>query len=963
MKDYENILMLSIMKRSIFLILLTVAISSFSFAQYTAQWIKFKDGRVKFHIDDRQDGFATPVPQKRLTAITVESYNSITGQYQLVKTITLVQGYFIKDSDQTSRRLRLDEVQIKDTGGTPIQSYKFDYNTQVQLPSTASKARDYWGYYNGANNNSGFTPLPEKIDFQATDVAASTIIDIGNGVREPNPNYSQAYILRRIYFPTKGYTDFDYEPNRYLGNSINSVPKIGGGVRIKRIKSYNGTDPIPILKTFKYGNEESGYGQENFFLANSYYSTEVREHEYKLDLTVSPCLIKIGSRRVRTFFSVPPISVEPYDASTVFYPTVTEYLGDEAVNTGKSIYKFTNATDNLQSDQVAGGQPAIFTNHFRRGLLKEKHVLRNDNGVYRMVSKTVNNYEAFTDVIYGAVGYKVKKRVVSFKNGEDLKLPPQNPQDACGGINDSNNWLEGNYAIHSGDNKLISTEEYVYNNLDESKYQLTTTNYTYGNFSHQQVTRVSTTQSNGSTKSVVNRYPSDFSSLSPYSGMIASTRNMIALPVETEQQINSTKLSLEKIQWKDYGNNIIQPEKVFTQIQTNPQEQEIVYDYDDKGRIREYTTRDGITTSIIWGFSHSIPLAQVVNARSTQVAFTSFEDSGKGNWDYAASPIVSSSARTGSYVYKSSLSKSGLDPTVQSVLQLWVEGPNTLTVTTPAGSIAGQLIEAKNGWSLFSYSLGAAVSVNIGNPGSISLDDVRLFPQAGQLKNYNVKNLVGIDAVGDANNQYSTFGYDPFGRLKTVRDNNSNIVKEVAYNYKSSTDYLAQFAYEYYNNEVTYPYQKECPVGFRGSIVGYTIPAGKYTSLTSIIDANNLAFNEAQLNGQLKANNEGICTEIIYATITATNGRGDAGYKIRFEPLSGQPSLPLFNLNSGIETTTTIVVEAGTYKISIFRDTPPYPLRTFDIFGTNYANVISATKDNVTVSPTSNNTIRLWSSP
>ncbi len=927
--------------------------------EYKPDIIKFKDGRVKFQIADRLDGFATPVPQKRLTTITVESYNSLTDQYVVVKTISLIQTYFIKNNDQTSLRLRLDEVHINDTDNNVVQTYRFDYNTLVQLPSTSSKARDYWGYYNGADFNSGLIPTPMQISFQASTASSASTLNIGNGVREPNPNYSQANILKRIYFPTQGYTDFEYEPNRYLeGTKV----KVGGGVRIKRIKSFNGTDQTPILKTYKYGDAESGYGQKNFFLAYSYYSTLVNERI--LDTHVNLCLMEIGRRRVRTFFSVPPISVEPYDGSTVFYPTVTEYVGNDLVNTGKTIYKFTNVTDNLQSDQAAGGQPAIFTNHFRRGLLKEKQVFRNNNGVFRLVSKTVNNYEAFTDVIYSAVGYKVKKNLISFhvSGGEDLKLGPLDPNNACG-LNDTYSWIEGNYAIHSGDNKLIGTAEYVYDNLDESKYLLTTTSYTYGDFFHQQVTEVSTTQSNGSTRSTLNRYPSDFAALVPYSSMIANTKNMIGLPVEQEQQLNATKLSLEKTEWKDFGNDIIQPEKVFTQIQTTPLQQEIVYAYDDQGRIKEYTTRDGLTTSIIWGFSRKTPLAQVINARSTQVAFTSFEDSGKGNWEYTGSPVVSASAKTGNYVYNGSLSKTGLDSGVPSMLQCWVQGSNTLIVTTPAGTITGELLETLNGWSLYGYNLGGTLSVNISNPISISIDDVRLYPQASQLRSYTMKPLVGVEALSDVNNNSSKFKYDPFGRLKGIIDRNNELTKSFVYAYKSTTDYVAPFVYEYFNNEVTYTYQKQCPVGYRGNLVGYTIPAGNYTSEQSIIDANMMAFYEAEANGPLKAEQEGICTEIIYVNVVATNARGDSGYKIRFEPLSGQPSLPLFDLNAGIDTQTTITVEAGTYKISIFRQTEPYPLRTFDIFGTNYPNVISATKDNVSVSPTSNNTIRLWSNP
>jgi hypothetical protein len=42
---------------------------------------------------------------------------------------------------------------------------------------------------------------------------------IGAADREPNSAAMQAGILKKIVYPTAGYTEFDYEPHYYVGTS------------------------------------------------------------------------------------------------------------------------------------------------------------------------------------------------------------------------------------------------------------------------------------------------------------------------------------------------------------------------------------------------------------------------------------------------------------------------------------------------------------------------------------------------------------------------------------------------------------------------------------------------------------------------------------------------------------------------------------------------------------------------
>src|SRR5690606_10008984 len=77
-----------------------------------------------------------------------------------IKTIFLNYGYFREDKlgqpDQANfLRLRLDSIEewFRKSDGTYEKKppYSFQYN-QIQLPAKNSLAIDYWGYYNGANN-------------------------------------------------------------------------------------------------------------------------------------------------------------------------------------------------------------------------------------------------------------------------------------------------------------------------------------------------------------------------------------------------------------------------------------------------------------------------------------------------------------------------------------------------------------------------------------------------------------------------------------------------------------------------------------------------------------------------------------------------------------------------------------------------------------------------------------------
>ncbi|WP_130736864.1 hypothetical protein [Flavobacterium sp. J27] len=96
---------------------------------------------------------------------------------------------------QSKKRLFLssiDEVNVVDNS---ILRTTFEYNT-LPLPNRFSNAKDNWGYYNGKENH--FLEV------------------FANADRKVDTIKSEAGILKKIMYPTGGYTQFEYEHNRVI---------------------------------------------------------------------------------------------------------------------------------------------------------------------------------------------------------------------------------------------------------------------------------------------------------------------------------------------------------------------------------------------------------------------------------------------------------------------------------------------------------------------------------------------------------------------------------------------------------------------------------------------------------------------------------------------------------------------------------------------------------------------------
>lgn len=861
---------------------------SHGFGSNALQEIRFPEGKVVFELDvsNRQD-----LANKSLKSVKIYKIDPVSKAYLLLKSYIFYYSYFVNG---TEKRLRLDSLQLKDRENVNIQSYNFTYNNSIPLRNTRDK--DWWGYFNNRGNNSLLPRMTIDIwgpNGGVTTSQATIGSNIVNG-KEPDPLYNQQGVLTKITYPTGGNSEFTYETNQYYDNNTSTV-KYGGGLRIKQIKN---TDPVTSninYKTYKYGYQENGYGDIIIPVNLSYFSTEQYYYYAYNEL--------LTTRRIRTFASNPNIGFDPCDGSSVGYQYVTEYNGTESVNSGKSVYGYSFVADNYNYQLVQYSRPAIVSRYFERGQLTSKTDYRkHTDGSFKQVRNVSNSYGVWPNV-YSPTG--------NLRLFEKTTYQQQHITSAsiCTSTTSNSNqpYAYGTDEIVTGDNRLKTTIETVFNALDESKYVVTTTNYSYENFTHMQVTKTSVVNSRSETSETVFKYPHDVTATATITGMKAS--NMINKVIDQETKLNTVKMTSVHNEYGTFGTNHYYPSYITTATRLNTPETEVTFNtYDAQGNITRFTGKDGSIANFIWDYGINYPVAKVVNAAATDIAYTSFEADGKGYWTFTGIPLLDPTCPTGKrcYTLTSNISKSGLSTSTTYIVSYWKKS-GTVSVNGTA-AVAGRSV---NGWTYYEHKVVNPVSGIITITGGTGIiDELRLYPAGNvQMTTYTYEPLVGMTSQCDPNNRIIYYEYDALQRLMLVRDQDYNILKKVCYNYAGQPEACNVF----YNQQVSSEFTKACTGNFIGSKVSYFVPANTYSAST-LAAANQLAWDDVYANGQAYANATGTCTAGV--AITGYNNKSGTNYSVKFTSGSYTFTFPL--PNGATVQTLGYVLPNLTYSVQFF---------------------------------------------
>jgi hypothetical protein len=141
------------------------------------------------------------------------------------------------------------------------------------------------------------------------------------------------------------------------------------------------------------------------------------------------------------------------------------------------------------------------------------------------------------------------------------------------------------------------------------------------------------------------------------------------------------------------------------------------------------------------------------------------------------------------------------------------------------------------------------------------IDDIRIFPYESQMNSYTYIPGIGISSKISTNGDLEAYSYDKLGRLEVIKDRNGNIVKRICYSLNGQPTTCDQVPVIYYNDLKTQSFTRNnCPSGYSGSSVTYTVAANTYSSTIDKDAANQLAQNEINAQGQTYANTNGTCT-------------------------------------------------------------------------------------------------------
>ncbi len=316
--------------------------------------ITFNAGVVLFTSSDRLDN----VGAKKLDKIEVKSSESSS---KLIKAVDFSYDYFIghtngsyyydtkstKSSTENTHRLKLTSITEP---GKP--AHIFEYNT-TPLPRKTSTAVDYWGYYNGHSNADTF---PNIFRFHYDIATPHNLYSYSANNRSSRDTYTKAGILKKISYPTGGYTRFYYELNSFnnyivpnyedTSNTVYTEGRIsyGAGLRIQKIENYN-FDHTKISQK-KYTYQRGKLMTPLHFFNKSY----IPRWDYIIARSAQGFLVQNLGRGFRRSLNSNSMMAPSTNASGNFvgYNSVTEHLlanNSQTVTIGKIKDVYENHND------------------------------------------------------------------------------------------------------------------------------------------------------------------------------------------------------------------------------------------------------------------------------------------------------------------------------------------------------------------------------------------------------------------------------------------------------------------------------------------------------------------------------------------------------------------------------------------------------------------------------------------
>lgn len=698
----------------------------------------------------------------------------------------------------------LNKVVATDKNGISQGVYEFDYfEGESSNIESSTIHTDYWGYLNGINSKlNGVIDLGSMIISNLKTCLTQLVdLNIGSGSKDPSLIYAKTFTLRSIKYPTGGRTVFDFELNE-LSN------KKYGGLRIKGMTELDDNNMIVNKRIFEYN---SGIININYVESQPFYSSLVL-----LDVAID----NFSYRPLGYYFQ------KTYDDNlyTNFgdniprYESVTEYLIDsEGNDNGKTEYYYHFLNKNIvkslvdrrdfsfYDNEVYSSNPIEFHHNYideyrgwGNGLLSKKVSYKKSVSGYKEIQKeeylykyhvdrTFNNltiynmlsHRTFSDGgLYGYYTFREDFKEQKYPDGSYIwtkySLPYPDPVAPYESF------------IKKGAFRL---EKKVTRNTFESGILEFVEFHHYDNGLMNNVSRISQVNSKGDSVVIHYTYPLNdpvnTTGISSNTINAMKSKNMVAPILKEEKYINgrhrSGRISFYDVDFN--GNLVVDKVKEFNQG-LGDYETKQLYKYDSLGNPIMVSKENGTVISYLWDYNKSLPVAKVTNANPSEIAYTSFETNQKGGWTFSGSAESNSNSKSGDKVYylkNGAISKSGFGGSSSNpfTVVFWARR----TEGNGNWNVLGQSIKLSPEWQRIEIQVTSNSLLISGN--KIYIDELRLHPADAQMTTFTYKPLIGMTTQTDVNGLPTFYYYDDFGRLKTIRDKDGNVLEKYEYSYKN----------------------------------------------------------------------------------------------------------------------------------------------------------------------------------
>lgn len=495
---------------------------------------------------------------QKLNTIIIQNLNNSSG--------SLI--YEFRYGNHPTERLLLTELR-KTYSYDPICSYQFEYNNPEKLPVYLTEETDHWGFNNGVKI-SNFGGLEELRKFADK--------------RRPDSEKMKYGSLKKIIYPTGGYSRFEYEPHSY-SKVVNSdrrslrhlrADSIAGGLRIKKIiNSDTGTsDGEYLSKEYFYtgnfldgGNRSSGIlGRDIQYLFEGYTvrsynaaDTEARMSIFSLQSILPSCENSYGTH--------------------IGYSEVVE----KNANGSLSVFRFSNFDDGIFDNPPECVIQKSMTNYepsagkeMERGLLKsEEHYTSDLQLSYRKsitYERDMSPDTAYVRAMTGSIANFCNMGHYSYDEGAAWK-------------------------IYTYSMREKSIEEYFYE-LNGNRYSKNSTTLAY-NENKQLAEKTTTRYPNNITDKTSYRYLPD----KPIFNLLSESKKYTFVSGDT------CASEIKKYRYTHIaGTNCYVP--TMEQISVNGVAKERSYTYDKKGRMT--SKKEGnLTTVYVWGYKRKFVVAKI----------------------------------------------------------------------------------------------------------------------------------------------------------------------------------------------------------------------------------------------------------------------------------------------------------------------------------------------------------------